>query len=174
MFHVSMTAIAEHKGLADMHRAFARTMHTIALRNTNSALYRAVAAATLDIMQRAAQRSPVITGTLKSAHRAEMVSLNDAVGRVFISEGITNPIFLGHPDEYGPEVHFIGAFGGAGRPKPWFQQTQDKDAPGIVEHWGHALGNHIESVFEYNREDWVGFVPQGPALRQPMKPGGFM
>ncbi|MCA9872290.1 MAG: hypothetical protein KC441_01510 [Anaerolineales bacterium] len=70
------------------------------------------------------EASPKLTTTLASAHRGVAEGHE---GLLFIDPNAQNPIFGGFPAIYGEEVHETGAFGGLGKPKPWWRETvEDK------------------------------------------------
>jgi len=69
-----------------------------------------------DIANYAASVAPFLTGTLRSAHRGELIDVQPehVVGLVYIDPNVVNPVFGGFPAQYGIEVH---------QRKPWMDWT---------------------------------------------------
>lgn len=88
--------------------------------------------------------APYLTGTLASAHRGVAEGHE---GLLFIDPEVQNPVFGGFPAVYGEEVHEIGAFGGLGQPKPWWENTLAERGEDILSEGLLALTTDIEELW---------------------------
>jgi hypothetical protein len=96
----------------------------------------------------AQQRSPYLTGTLRSAHRdmTEEVAQGGeetlARGVIFIDPSVYNIITQGWPYIYGKEIHDSR--------NPWFGDVVAQEAPGIIQHHSATLIEWWRDVFPGN------------------------
>lgn len=90
------------------------------------------------------ESSPVLTGTLASAHRG---IAKGHEGLLFIDPDVQNPIYGGFPAIYGEEVHEIGAFGGLGTPKPWWRETLEDKGPQLLAEGMLMLDAEIDELW---------------------------
>jgi hypothetical protein len=83
------------------------------------------------------QRSPYLTGALRSAHRDMTTEVSEggeeslARGVVFIDPSVYNAITQGWPYIYGKDIHDSR--------NPWFGDVVAQEAPGIIQHHGATL-----------------------------------
>lgn len=104
----------------------------------------AVMGATNELRDLATAAAPMITGTLKSSHRA-IFTAAPVEGYVILDSSYTNPVFGGRPVDYGPKVH--AGTGWASRAKPWMQTTVDAHGAFVIHRHGAELKAFVDYVY---------------------------
>ena len=100
------TEVGAFHYISEINQGMRNVLESMAADNEGGILRQATAAGTLMLRDIVAyQFSPVLTGTLRAAHRGEVyVSGERAEGIIYIDPGIVNPVYGGHPAVYGMEV----------------------------------------------------------------------
>lgn len=100
-------AVGAFQYISYVNQAMRRLLQAMTDGSENSILMRAAAAGTLMLRDITAyQFSPVLTGTLRAAHRGEVImeGSDQAVGYIYIDPNIVNPVYGSMPAVYGMEV----------------------------------------------------------------------
>lgn len=100
-------AVGAFQYISYINQAMRNMQQAIADNSENGILMRSVAAGTLMLRDIVAyQYSPFLTGTLRAAHRSEVIMEGDseAVGYIYIDPDVVNPVYGTFPAIYGMEV----------------------------------------------------------------------
>lgn len=102
---------------------------------------RVVAAGTLQLRDLAAAGSPVDTGTLRSAHRAEIEPYGGGVqGLVIIDPYARNPVSHTKPDYYG-EIW-------AQKYYNWFEHTADWHGDSVLDRMEQTINDRVDDLWQ--------------------------
>ena len=104
------TAVGAFQAISERTQKLRQLQEELAANNDAGILSQATAAGTLMLRDVTAyQFSPVLTGTLRAAHRAEVYSTRSrAQGIVYIDPAVQNPVYEGRPAVYGMELIEMG------------------------------------------------------------------